>query len=189
MRLGTSHGSGRPKITGYINISGPQSDDCGLPADVVEMFKDSATQEVAVVRAGVTESGDVYEGFTVYGRFEDDPAYRKPKYDKEADLLKEETVRAWFISAGFEKPEKMYCLVNSYDPERDDRWWLVKIKQGLIEIGWRHRVINIDWSDTLLRKIITADDVTKSGDMVHAWSVAKAIEYLTEVRQSLKELT
>jgi hypothetical protein len=114
------------------------------------MFNDPATQEVAVVRAGTTDGHD-FEGFTIYGRFEDDPAYRKPKYDKEADLLKEETVRAWFISAGFERPEKMHCLVNCYDPERDDRWWLVKIDQGFIEIGYRHRVISIDWSGPTLR--------------------------------------
>lgn len=184
MRLGTSHGSGRPKITGYIHLSGPNlSDDCGLPANIVEMFKDPVVQEVAVVRAG-TANGQDFEGFAVYGRFEDDPAYRKPQY-VEKDLLTEEMVKAWSTSAGFDKIKKIYRLVNGYDPEREDAWWLVKTQCGFIEIGWRKRVINIDWSDTPLRLVITTDDVTKEDAMVHAWSVPKVIEYLTEIRKQL----
>jgi hypothetical protein len=180
MRLSTAHGSGRATIKGYWSIQGPQEEgEHGLPPEIVEMFKNPRTQQVAVVHASAEG-----EGSSVYSRFTDDPAYIPPKYGKEEDRLTEETVQAWFMSAGFPKPEKMHCLVNGYDWEREDHWWLVKVDQGYIKIGWRKRVINIDWSETPLRKIITPDDVTKSGDMVHAWSIAKAIEYLTEVRRS-----
>ena len=61
---------------------------------------------------------------------------------------------------------------------KPDPWWLVRTSRGLIKIGWRKRVINIDWSDTNLRVIVTPDDVTKSVVMVHAWSEEKAVEYL-----------
>jgi hypothetical protein len=180
MTLGTAHGSGRATIKGYWSIQGPQGEgEHGLPPEIVELFKNPAIQQVAVIHA--TAEG---EGSAVYSRFSDDPAFIEPKFI-EKDLLTEETVRAWFVSAGFKKPEKMHCLINGYDPDREDHWWLVKIHQGYIEIGWRKRVINIDWSETPLRKVITADDVTKEDTMVHAWSVAKAVEYLTEVRRSL----
>lgn len=57
-------------------------------------------------------------------------------------------------------------------------WWLLKTPHGLIEVGRRKRVIEISWSDTAIRRVITADDVTKSDSMVHAWSEEKALEYL-----------
>lgn len=58
-------------------------------------------------------------------------------------------------------------------------WWFVKTPAGWIEIGWRKRVISIDWQDTSARLIVTKDETTKSETGVHAWSIAKALEYLT----------
>lgn len=57
-------------------------------------------------------------------------------------------------------------------------WFLVLTSLGLIKIGWRKRVLAIDWSATSLRTIVTADDVTKELHLVHAWSDAKAVGYL-----------
>jgi hypothetical protein len=65
-------------------------------------------------------------------------------------------------------------------------WWLVKTPAGMIEIGWRKRVISIDWTDTNVRTTITSDDVTKSTTMVHAWSIEKALEYLKALRAAMK---
>lgn len=73
-----------------------------------------------------------------------------------------------------------------YDPD-DSRyfetvprcvWWFVKTKAGWIEIGWRKRVISIDWSDTPVRAIVTQDDVTKEDTYVHAWTQEDAVKYL-----------
>lgn len=61
-------------------------------------------------------------------------------------------------------------------------WWFVKTAAGWVEIGWRKRVININWEDTPVRKVITADDVTKSETNVHAWDNSKALEYLTALK-------
>ena len=77
-----------------------------------------------------------------------------------------------------------YELVNPYWPRSytntvlENPWWLVKTPVGLIKIGWRKRVISIDWSDTPIRAIVTDDDTTKEENMVHAWTELKAIEYL-----------
>lgn len=65
-------------------------------------------------------------------------------------------------------------------------WWFVKTEAGWIEIGWRKRVISIDWSDTPVRHVITADDVTRCETYVHAWSEAKAVEYVTALGAQFK---
>lgn len=57
-------------------------------------------------------------------------------------------------------------------------WWLVWTPFGLVEIGWRKRVISIDWSDTPVRAEVTADEVTKGATHVHAWSTEDAVRYL-----------
>jgi hypothetical protein len=57
-------------------------------------------------------------------------------------------------------------------------WWLVKTPFGLVEIGWRKRVININWEETPVRAVVTKDDVTSSETFVHAWGEEKALEYL-----------
>lgn len=180
MTLGSAHGDGRLKIVGSVFMSGPQTDDYegrGLPKAISEIFADPHVQQVAVVYSTPDR-----ENFSIYARLTSDPNYIEPRAP-ERPLLPKNVVEAWFISAGFPKPARMYCLANEYDPERDDPWWLVETNLGMIKIGWRKRVINIDWSATAIRKVVTDEDVTKDETMVHAWSTLKAIEYLTVLRQ------
>lgn len=81
--------------------------------------------------------------------------------------------------------ENKYWPNNGHYEEirRESPWWLVRTPFGLIEIGWRKRVISIDWENTDLRGQVTDDDVTKSETMVHAWSYVKALTYLTELNK------
>jgi hypothetical protein len=104
--------------------------------------------------------------------------------------MKEEYAKALFLLAGIEVLA-MYRLENEYWPltpdyekeRRESPWWLVKTSFGLIKIGWRKRVISIDWSDTAFRRLnLTKDDVTKTETSVHAYSYIKALEYLTSLR-------
>lgn len=109
--------------------------------------------------------------------------------------MKEAEARALFLLAGIEV-KSIHELANKYWPMTEgyrsarekDPWWLVQTHFGLIEIGWRKRVISIDWSNTELRIILTKDQVTKEINMVHAWSYAKAVEYLTSLRQGFVDL-
>ena len=104
--------------------------------------------------------------------------------------MKHEEVKGLFALAGI-KVLNIKPLPDGYgyspeDPryfETNPRgvWWFVKTTNGWIEIGWRKRVININWEDTPIRKIITTDDVTKSETNVHAWNIPKALEYLTAI--------
>lgn len=97
----------------------------------------------------------------------------------------EEKLLALFIAAGitvrtvWELPNGYWPDAPSYaDVRRRSPWLLVKTEWGLVQIGWRKRVIQIDWSDTPVRGEVTTHDVTKSDVLVHAWSEERAVEYL-----------
>ena len=111
--------------------------------------------------------------------------------------MKEELVKAIFLLAGIDV-EKFYKIENKYDKDPDWPWWLAKTYWGLIEIGWRKRVISIDWSDTDLR--IKKDAIrayefhmlpltthqTDQGDTyIHAWNYGNAINYLAEFKRRM----
>ncbi len=87
------------------------------------------------------------------------------------------------------RPERMWELANGYwplAPSYDDvrsPWWLAQTSIGLIRIGSRKRVVSIEWDACKVRGIVTTDDVTKRDTMVHAWSMAKAVEYLQRLRE------
>lgn len=61
-------------------------------------------------------------------------------------------------------------------------WFVVTTKKGRITIGWRKSVINIDWKGSTIPLTAEAafpnEDVTKFDQTIHAWSVAKARDYL-----------
>jgi hypothetical protein len=99
--------------------------------------------------------------------------------------MPEKYLRALFLLAGIEV-QGLFELANGYWPDqpdyaelrRENPWWLVKTNFGMVRIGWRKRVINIDWEDTPVRAIVTTDDVTKDETMVHAYGYAKAVSHL-----------
>jgi len=88
---------------------------------------------------------------------------------------------AMFLLAGIEV-KSVVSIPNEYVRDATDSpWWLVGTSMGLIKIGWRRRVINIDWSQTNRRGICTQDEVTKGDDHVHAYSHGKAVQYLSDL--------
>ena len=107
--------------------------------------------------------------------------------------MKQEHARSLFEMAGL-KLSGLYELPNRYWPNtaeyaeirRESPWWLALTVHGPMVIGWRKRVIMIDWSDTPLRYIVTKDDVTKSETMVHAYFYASALAYLTNLVQMVE---
>jgi hypothetical protein len=88
-----------------------------------------------------------------------------------------------FTTAGIPFTHK-WELMNQYWPRAypdmilNSPWWLVETPMGLIRIGWRKRVIEIDWSHTRFEHKVTTDSVTISNTSVHAWEMPKAAEYL-----------
>jgi hypothetical protein len=75
-----------------------------------------------------------------------------------------------------------YCKCPSCGP-----WFVVGTPSGDIVVGWRKRVISIDWSDTGedLLGLFEAEDVTKDEHHIHAWGPDKAVDYLTRIRGAL----
>jgi hypothetical protein len=89
--------------------------------------------------------------------------------------------------AGFELLE-VRELRNQYSTEFHNRpWFAVKTQHGVIILGWRKRVINIEWALTDFRGVVTPDDVTKENYLVHAHSYGKALEYLTILRNQMDD--
>lgn len=66
-------------------------------------------------------------------------------------------------------------------------WFIVTTRIGRITIGWRKRVINIDWSETTGKtsgELFPSEDVTKGERMIHAWSIEDAQRYVDAILQS-----
>lgn len=64
-------------------------------------------------------------------------------------------------------------------------WFIVTTEAGRIKIGWRKRVINIDWSDTTGTKkaeeLFRDDQSTKGDRYIHAWSLEDAARIITRI--------
>lgn len=75
-----------------------------------------------------------------------------------------------------------YCKCSSCGP-----WFAVHTLYGIIKIGWRKRVINIDWSGTgaSFPDLFQDEDVTHEPNLVHAWGYEKAGVYLARLKQAL----
>lgn len=121
-----------------------------------------------------------WAGAQLYPLVEEEPKAKKMK-----PWIDEERVRGMFVLAGIEI-QSIHQLENKYWPDHADYddirraspWFLVQTKYGLIELGWRKRVMVINWEDTNMDADITVDQTTKTLRMVHAWSYPKAVEYL-----------
>lgn len=106
---------------------------------------------------------------------------------KYLDRQEEQSFRDVLMRAGYGDVE-MAPIPNGYCPcDKCAAWFLVAIPQGLLKIGWRKRVINIDWSGTgkSLPDLFKGENVTSGDFYVHAWGFDKAVEYLGRLRQAL----
>lgn len=88
---------------------------------------------------------------------------------------------AGFTVHGSWETKNMYWGRNTPEPPTGP-WWLVLTEYGIIRLGWRKRVLEIEWSATKIRGKVTEDDVTKEDSLVHAWNYVKGLEYLTALR-------
>lgn len=109
--------------------------------------------------------------------------------------MTEAEMRAVFLLAGFEVLD-FERIENQYWPDvpaytilrAASPWWIVRTEYGKIRIGDRKRVCRIEWSsigivsaDTLIK-----DETTTFDYGVDAWTRAKIVEYLTDLRKELQ---
>jgi len=88
----------------------------------------------------------------------------------------------WELPNGYWPRAENYAKLREENP-----WWLIKTPYGNLVIGWRKRVIQIDWSDFKFRGKVTKDDTTSEDSFVHAWSEIKAAEYITNLKKLIDE--
>lgn len=123
--------------------------------------------------------------FSNFGyEIEDHIKHESRKYDpvllKEAQEEKESILRLFGEKKIFVKE-----VPNGYSSRFISPWFLVTTEIGHILIGWRKRVINIDWSETVIKKsandIFPDETVIKGDNYIHAWGYDKAQEYINKL--------
>jgi hypothetical protein len=79
-------------------------------------------------------------------------------------------------------------IPNGYCPDyccKHLPWFIVTTNKGRIKIGWRKRVISIDWEDSIIdetgESLFPDEDVTKYNKNIHAWGIVKAKEYIDKL--------
>lgn len=115
----------------------------------------------------------------------------KKKY---LDIVMSQSFKDIFLNAGYKKldiaPTKNeYCGCEYCAP-----WYFVKTEIGVFKIGWRKRVINIEFRPKNPKKnkinisqLFENEDVTKGNDSIHAWGYEKAMEYLKKILEYCKK--
>ena len=72
------------------------------------------------------------------------------------------------------------CYLCKYMP-----WFKITTDKGRIKIGWRKRVINIDWSESNImetaEELFSDEETTKYDKHIHAWGYEKAGEYINKL--------
>lgn len=92
------------------------------------------------------------------------------------------------LAALFDAPIFVETIPNAYSSSAYCKhlpWLVVTTRVGRFTIGWRKRVIQIDWSATVgtedAETIFAAEDVTKGERYIHAWGLPDARRYITEI--------
>lgn len=64
----------------------------------------------------------------------------------------------------------------------DRPWFVVTTPIGRVKIGWRKRVINIDWSESSLKEkaveLFPDEETTRVDQLIHAWDYERARAYI-----------
>jgi hypothetical protein len=95
------------------------------------------------------------------------------------------------LLALFPAPIFVEAIGNGYCPNACCRhlpWFVVTTTIGRFKIGWRKRVIELDWSGTLATKtaavLFPGEEVTKFDRTIHAWGYDAAQQYIAAVIES-----
>ena len=112
------------------------------------------------------------------------------KYEQEKRQEHITIMTKLFVDAGF-KIVYVKVIDNQYSSNACyyvDPWLIVTTLRGPITIGWRKRVINLDWSDSDItvdgRELFKDESTTKDKEYVHCWGMGKALEYLKKLSEN-----
>lgn len=142
-------------------------------ADMPDMHDMDDPHGKLIYRAGSKAIDGIQAELLAYSKFLDPKTAIAAKKERE-ELL-----------ALFTQPIYVEEIPNGYCSDyccRHLPWFIVTTTLGRIKIGWRKRVIEIDWSDSKSdvngEKDFSKDNVTKGRKDIHAWSLKDAQRYL-----------
>lgn len=100
----------------------------------------------------------------------------------------EEKLKALALLAGIEDSQA-YCLQNGYWAESPNPWMLFITDHGHFRMGWRKRVIHIEWTEADAEPITeeSLQYITHGDRFTHAYGYAQALLFLSRVVEQLKK--
>ncbi|MBI2121911.1 MAG: hypothetical protein HYT98_02205 [Candidatus Sungbacteria bacterium] len=134
-------------------------------------------KEDGVTENYVIQSGD--DGFFNVWHFHHHACSRKKLEADMRQQFRDVLTKAGFANTILKSIPNQYCPCEHCAP-----WFVVRTEHGTFTIGWRKRVINIDWKATGKNFLPLFDDqdVTKDNHLIHAWGYEKATEYFTRIK-------
>lgn len=106
----------------------------------------------------------------------------KPEFSSRKQKVIDDLLACFPKDIQFEEVPNQYCRRHCC---LGRPWLKVKTKIGDIVIGWRKRVINIDWGDSDQEatgdQMFPNENVTKDKTYIHAWGYDKAKEYIDKI--------
>lgn len=107
-----------------------------------------------------------------------DTEIRELREKEKADILKLFDGKVIFV----EEIPNEYC--DCYKCKHMP-WFNITTGKGKIKIGWRKRVININWNDSVIKEsaeeLFPGENTTKYDKDIHAWGYEKAQEYINKL--------
>jgi len=142
-------------------------------------------------RDGITDKYVIQKGDVGY--FNVWRYYHSKCDDKAKDNEMRQRFHRVFEKAGFGRI-RMSSTKNRYSSARVYApWYYVNTEHGTFLIGWRKRVINIDWkglgavAESGFGDLFISEDVTKANTYIHAYGYDKAMDYLQRIRKYLEQ--
>ncbi len=92
-----------------------------------------------------------------------------------------------FLLAGYQQVRPIPVQNRYGESEYGGPWFEVTTEFGVITIGWRRHVINIDWGATGRDLAGLFEDAGSSRALhdVHAFEIKQAVDYLTQIREGM----
>ena len=143
---------------------------------VIEIYADAGREFTDEEKAAFGMAGDMIAKAIGKGNLLLSEKYRQDGEEATARLIGLFGDRKIFI----ERIENQYWPENIHEP-----WLIVTTDKGHIMIGWRKRVISIDWSRSVVSasadELFPGENVTKDGRSIHAYGYEKAQEYIDKI--------
>lgn len=133
------------------------------------------------IRYTVQDATDDIESAILTAVVASDPSSKSAAIDEKTSLV-----------GLFDQPIFVEEIPNGYCPKwccKHLPWFVVTTKVGRITLGWRKRVISIEWEGSLVKhtaeELFPTENVTKVGQLIHAWNLDDAKRYIATVIESV----